>query len=109
MPRSHCIAVLTFCLLAAAPLRAQQTGGGVLEGFVSTQSGTIRLGGVLLVLHNSSNQEIATMLSDGDGHFRFTALQPGKYTLTASEPAAWPLGNVLTRIVRCWTICDARR
>lgn len=84
LPRFHCIAVLTFCLLAAAPLRAQQAGGGVLEGVVSTQSGTIRLGGALVVLHNSSNQEVATLLSDGDGHFRFTALPPGKYTLTAS-------------------------
>ncbi len=25
---------------------------------------------------------------------------------TASEPAAWPLGNVFTRIDRCSTICD---
>ncbi len=72
-------------LLAAAHPRAQQGGGGgVIEGFVSTQSGTIRLGGAQVVLHNSSNQEVATVLSDGDGHFRFTALQEGKYTLTAS-------------------------
>jgi hypothetical protein len=64
---------------------AQQTsGGGVVEGFVTTQSGTIRLGGVQIVLHNSANQEIAMVLSDGDGHFRFSAIQPGRYTLTAS-------------------------
>src|SRR5258705_13951830 len=63
---------------------AQQPGGGVLEGFVTTQTGTIRLGGAQVVLHNSSNQEVSTVLSEGDGHFRFTALQEGKYALTAS-------------------------
>ena len=70
-------------LAASRPL-AQQSGGGVIEGFVSTQGGTIRLGGAQVVLHNSSNQEVASVLSDGDGHYRFTALQEGKYTLTAS-------------------------
>ena len=63
---------------------AQQQGGGVIEGFVTTQNGTIRLGGAQVVLHNSSNQEVSTVLSEGDGRFRFTALQEGKYTLTAS-------------------------
>lgn len=82
--RLHCVAALILCLLAAAHARAQQGGGGVIEGFVSTQSGTIRLGGAQVVLHNSSNQEVSSVLSDGDGHFRITALQAGKYTLTAS-------------------------
>jgi Carboxypeptidase regulatory-like domain/TonB dependent receptor len=68
---------------AAHPL-AQQAGGGVVEGFVSTQSGTIRLGGAQIVLHNAANQEVSSVLSDGDGHYRFTALQAGKYTVTAS-------------------------
>ena len=75
------------CVLWLAPVHAlaqQTSGGGVIEGFVTTQSGTIRLGGAQVVLHNSSNQEVSTVLSDGDGRFRFTALQPGRYTLTAS-------------------------
>src|SRR5580765_6759017 len=72
-------------LLAAAVARAQPpAGGGIIEGFVTTQSGTIRLGGAQVVVHSSSNQEIASVLSDGDGHYRFTAIQEGKYTLTAS-------------------------
>jgi hypothetical protein len=83
--RSRFIAALSVCLLwlaAARPLA--QAGAGVIEGFISTQNDTIRLGGAQVVLHNSSNQEISSVLSDGDGHYRFTALQPGKYTLTAS-------------------------
>ena len=84
--RSRFIVVAIACVLlvAAAHPRAQQPGGGVIEGFVTTQSGTIRLGGAQVVLHNSSNQEVSSVLSDGDGHFRFTALQEGKYTLTAA-------------------------
>ena len=76
---------LLMCLvgLAAARPLAQQSGGGVIEGFVSTQNGTIRLGGAQVVVHNSSNQEVSSVLSDGDGHYRFTALQEGRYTLTA--------------------------
>ena len=76
---------LLMCLLglAAAHPLAQQSGGGVIEGFVSTQNGTIRLGGAQVVVHNSSNQEVSSVLSDGDGHYRFTALQEGRYTLTA--------------------------
>ena len=71
-------------LCTARPCRAAAQGGGVIEGFVTTQSGTIRLGGAQVVLLNSSNREVSTVLSEGDGHFRFTALQQGKYTLTAS-------------------------
>jgi len=74
------------CLLwlACAPVSAASQGGGVIEGFVTTQNGTIRLGGAQVVLFNSSNREVSTVLSEGDGHFRFTALQQGKYALTAS-------------------------
>jgi len=83
-PGSRFIGVLIACVLCVVPAYAQQPGGGVLEGFVTTQSGTIRLGGAQVTLHNSSNQEVGSILSEGDGRFRFTALQEGKYTLTAS-------------------------
>jgi hypothetical protein len=78
--------VLFACLLLLAPAQAfaQQPPGGVVEGFVTTQAGTIHLGGAQVVIHSSANQEIASVLSEGDGRFRFTALQEGKYTLTAS-------------------------
>ena len=81
------IIVLIAGALALAPslARAQPpAGGGIIEGFVTTQSGTIRLGGAQVVLHTSANQEVAGVLSDGDGHFRFAAIQEGRYTLTAS-------------------------
>jgi hypothetical protein len=85
--RSRFIAVLIASagLLVPAVARAQPpAGGGIIQGFVTTQSGTIRLGGAQVVVHSSANQEVASVLSDGDGHFRFTAIQEGKYMLTAS-------------------------
>ena len=83
--RYRFIVLLIACVLVgAAQASAQPSGAGVVEGFVTTQTGTIRLGGAQVVVHNSRNQEVATVLSDGDGHFRFAALHEGKYTLTAS-------------------------
>ena len=65
-------------VLATGLARAQPpAGGGFIEGFVTTQSGTIRLGGAQVVVHSSSNQEVASVLSDGDGHFHFSAIQEG--------------------------------
>src|SRR5260370_23897085 len=57
---------------------------GAIEGVVTTQGGTIRLGGAQVVVRDATNQEMATILSDGTGAFRITALPEGKYTLTAS-------------------------
>jgi hypothetical protein len=76
--------VLCVLVMASAPLQAQSSGVGSIEGVVTTQSGTIRLGGAQLVVRDATNQEVATILSEGDGHFRVTALPPGKYTLTAA-------------------------
>ncbi len=83
---SFTLVALVACALSLASLNAiaQQKGGGVIEGLITTQNGTIRLGGARVVLHNSSNQEVSNVLSEGDGRFRFTALQDGRYMLTAS-------------------------
>ena len=99
-PRFRLIVVLILFALCFAPAYAvaQQTGGGVIEGVVTTQSGTIRLGGAQVVLHDSANQEISTVLSEGDGRFRFTALQEGKYVITASLDG-FALGRVTAVVV----------
>jgi hypothetical protein len=78
------VAIASAVLLAARGAGTAARRRQHHPGFVTTQSGTIRLGGAQVVLHSSSNQEIATVLADGDGHYRFTAIQEGKYTLTAS-------------------------
>jgi hypothetical protein len=67
-----------------AQTRAPKAGAGVIEGVVSTQGGTIRLGGAQVVVRDATSQEIATLLSDGDGHYRVGALMEGKYVVTAT-------------------------
>src|SRR5262245_22259062 len=84
---------LALCLFAVTPSIARSSsaqpqpsrpGVGGINGVVTAQSGTIRLGGVQIVIHDARNQEVATLLSEGDGQFHVTALPEGKYTVTAS-------------------------
>ena len=86
-PRFRFIVVLIACALCFAPAyaRAQQTGRrrdrGLRHHAERDHSPGRRAGrGPQFRRIRKSS----TVLSDGDGHFRFTALQEGKYTLTAS-------------------------
>jgi len=74
------------CSFLASPAAAQSlsTAGGVIDGVVTTQGGTIRLGGAQVVVRDAADREITTQLSEGDGHFRFVALPTGTYHLEAS-------------------------
>jgi hypothetical protein len=67
-----------------AQSRPEKTGVGTIDGVVTTQSGTIRLGGARVVVHDSANLETAVVLTDGDGHFRVTVLLDGQYTVSAT-------------------------
>lgn len=60
-----------------------KTGVGAIEGTVTTQNGTILLGGAQVVVRDAS-QEVASVLSEGDGKFRIVALLEGTYTVTAT-------------------------
>lgn len=71
-------------LTAAAPAFAQQAAVGGIEGVVTTQKGTILLGGSHIAVRDSGNQEVAGVLSDGDGRFRVAALPAGKYTVVVT-------------------------
>jgi hypothetical protein len=87
--RSVCVALVGFLSLLAAipgPVAAQGRSGkgGSVAGVVATQRGTIPLGGAAVVLRDGANQELATVLSDGDGRFHIDNLFPGKYTLSVS-------------------------
>jgi carboxypeptidase family protein/TonB-dependent receptor-like protein len=57
---------------------------GVISGTVTTQKGTIRLGGAQVTIHDASDAAVATLLSEGDGQFRFVALPPGAYRIVVS-------------------------
>ena len=56
----------------------------MVEGLITTQGGTIRLGGAQVVVSDAADRQVATMLSDGDGGYRLVALPGGRYRVTAS-------------------------
>jgi hypothetical protein len=57
---------------------------GSVSGIVSTQNGSIRLGGASVVLRSDSDAEVANQTADADGQFTVSGLPPGAYRATAS-------------------------
>jgi len=76
--------VLTAMISAAGSAQTRPAGGGAIEGLITTQGGTIRLGGALVVVRDAADRQVATMLSEGDGQYRVVALPGGRYRVTAS-------------------------
>jgi outer membrane receptor protein involved in Fe transport len=72
---------LTF-LLAAGPAAAQEQRGSI-EGVVKDSSGAA-LPGVTIEARSPAMVGVQSTTSDGLGAYRFPALPPGKYVLTAS-------------------------
>src|SRR5258708_3330559 len=72
--------------MTSAPGSAQTrpTGGGVIEGAVTTQGGSVRRGGARVVVRGGADRQVATMLSEGDGQYRMVALPGGRYRVAAS-------------------------
>jgi hypothetical protein len=69
---------------ASAQSASPKPGIGAIDGVVTTQSGAIRLGGAQIIVHDARNQEIAALVSEGDGQFHVPALPEGKYTITVA-------------------------
>jgi Carboxypeptidase regulatory-like domain/TonB dependent receptor len=85
--------VLAALLLTSSAASAQtRATPGTIDGYVTTQGKTIPLGGAQVVIRNALNEEIATVITEGDGHFRVVALPDGRYrvsaTLAGFEPTA---------------------
>lgn len=78
----------------AAPAAPRAVTAGVVSGVVSTQSGTIPLGGVTVQLRPVSG-EPHVYVSDADGAFLFEQVVPGVYTIEARldgfDPFATPI------------------
>lgn len=68
----------------AESAQARAATAGVIDGFVTTQGGTIRLSGARVVVRDMGDREVVTMHSEGDGHFRFVAIPDGKYRVMAT-------------------------
>jgi Carboxypeptidase regulatory-like domain len=85
--------ILLFSILSTVAIQAQQVprpssvpteSGGVIEGTVTTQNATIALGGVRVSLSSDRTSEVATVLSEADGTFRFEGLAAGPYKVAAA-------------------------
>ncbi len=78
--------LLIFTLCGAGLLQAQDAAGrnGTIEGTISTQNGSVRLPGVVVVLRGDGDGELPQPVSDGDGKFSIPDLPPGRYTLSAA-------------------------
>ena len=64
----------------ALPAHAQVVG--LISGTVTDAQGAV-LPGVSLALRNTENGAVRTIVSEGDGQYRFAGLQPGTYQLKA--------------------------
>lgn len=56
----------------------------MIDGFVTTQGRTIPLGGAQVSVRNAMNDEVASVLTEADGHFRVVALPDGRYRVTVT-------------------------
>ena len=57
--------------------------GGVIQGVITTQKGSIPLGGVVVELAAERNAELVHVYTEGDGTFRFEGLRSGRYQVSA--------------------------
>ena len=86
MPALRAALLLIVIAGGSARLGAQDTAtrAGTIEGTISTQNGSVRLPGVVVVVHGETDQELPQPVSDGDGKFAIPGLPPGRYTLSAA-------------------------
>ena len=99
--RVRSLAVLLFVLLAAWPVVAQEQSGS-LEGVIKDSSGAV-LPGVTVEARNVQTSGVSTAVTNQMGIYRFPALPPGQYEITATltgftpkkQPANLALGQLL--------------
>ena len=73
--------MLVWALMAAIPVAAQGTGGAIIGTIKDAQGGV--LPGVSLTVRNVETGVSRTVVTEGDGTYRFAGLPPGDYDLTA--------------------------
>ena len=76
--------------------------GGIVRGIISTQNGTIPLGGVLVSLTVERTTQVQTVISEGDGSYRFEGLSAGSYRVAATLDGFEPK-TVVVKVERRFT------
>lgn len=72
------------CVVLPAFAVGQTVNTGEIQGFVTTQGGTVRLPGVEVTVRDASDRQVAQVVCAEDGHFRVPDLPPGKYRVSTS-------------------------
>src|SRR5262249_11036196 len=75
---------LAALLVTSSAFGQLRAAPGTIDGYVTTQSKTIPLGGAQVAVRNALNEEIAAVITEGDGHFRVIALPDGRYRVTVT-------------------------
>jgi hypothetical protein len=78
------IPLLLFCVLSPGVASAQTQTPGEIQGFVTTQSGTVRLPGAEVTVKDASERQVAQVACAEDGRFHIPSLPPGRYHVSAS-------------------------
>src|SRR5213595_1182698 len=78
-----CLASILFMLLAVASPGSAQEQGGAVEGTVLDVQRGVLPGATIVAVHVALGVSVSTA-ADGAGTFRFPALAPGDYEVTAS-------------------------
>jgi len=82
MKRSATLCAVFACLMLFANLATAQEQAGSIQGVVKDSSGSV-LPGVTIEARSPAAVGVTTATSDSSGAYRFPALPPGRYTLTA--------------------------
>ena len=92
MPGGSALVVLVLLTAPSLPASAQPPGApgavhlaqaSALTGVVTTQSGTIPIGGALIAVKSGAT-DVATAVTDADGAFRIETLPPGSYSIVVT-------------------------
>jgi hypothetical protein len=79
------VAMMCIALNAGRAVAQESTSrGGSIEGTSSTQSGSVKLPGVVISVRDGAAQEAAQLVSDENGHFEAADLPPGRYRVRAT-------------------------
>src|SRR5262245_39248666 len=82
--RSTLAAAISLSITAIVFAQAPPDPSGVIEGTVSTEAGSVKLPGAVIVVRSAAGQQVAQETSDADGKFSIADLEPARYTVSVA-------------------------